>query len=79
MQEDRIKFIKWVQEMKELIRGIVVKNQDKAHCRVANYYLMRSLQLLVNSCLWVSNPQVSPPEGDKLDNRKLSVSYTNIH
>ena len=32
-------------------------------------------QLPNNLWVWVYNPQASPPEGDKLDNRKLSVQW----
>ena len=41
-QEDRIKFTKRVQEMKELICGIVIKNQNEAQRRADKYYLMIS-------------------------------------
>ena len=74
-QADRIKFTTQVQQMKNLICGIIIKNQNEAHRRVAKYYLMRSLQILINSWVWVYNPQARPPEGDKIENRKLSVEW----
>ena len=39
-QADRVKFTTQMQQMKELIRGIVIKNQEAAHRRAAHYYLM---------------------------------------
>ena len=78
-QEDRIKFTKRVQEMKELIRGIVIKNQEEAHHQAAKYYMMRALQLPINSWVWVYNPQASPPEEDRLENRKLNIQWGGPH
>ena len=64
-----------MREVKELIRGIVVKNQEAAHRRAAKYYTMRTLSLPLNSWVWVYNPRASPPEGDRLQNRKLAISW----
>ena len=55
-QTDRIKFTTQMQQMKDLIRGIVVKNQQEAHKRAAKYYLMLTTQIPVNSWVWVYNP-----------------------
>ena len=57
--------------MKELIREVALKNQNEAHRRVTKYYLMRALILPV----WVYNPRASPPDWDKLDNKKLGMSW----
>ena len=35
-----MKFTNQMNELKNLIRGIVIKNQDEAHRRAAKYYLM---------------------------------------
>ena len=61
--------------MQTLICDIMVKNQNEAYRRAAKYYLMRTLQLPVNSWIWVYNPRTSPPDGDNLDNRKLSIQW----
>ena len=61
--------------MKELIRSIVTKNQDDAHRKACKYYLMRTVSLPLNSWVWVHNPRASQPEGDRLENRKLSVDW----
>ena len=74
-QADRVKFTTKMREVKELIRGIVVKNQEAAHRRAAKYYTMRTLSLPLNSWVWVYNPRASPPEGDRLQNRKLAISW----
>ena len=55
-QVDRIKFTTQVQQMKDLIRDIVIKNKNEAHRRAAKYYLMRSIQIPINSWVWVYNP-----------------------
>ena len=55
-QEHRIKFKKQVEQIQTLILDIVMKNQNEAHPRAAKSYLMRTLQLPVNSWFWVYNP-----------------------
>ena len=74
-QEDKIKFMKRVQEMKELIHGIVVRIQEEAHRQAAKYYMMRAFQLPINSWVWVYNPRALPPEGDRLEKRKLNIQW----
>ena len=64
-----------MKQMKELIRGIVIKNQDLAYSCAACYYLMRTVAIPINSWVWVYNPRASPPEGDKLENKKLCISW----
>ena len=53
----------------------MVKNQQEAHKRAAKYYLMRTTRIPTNSWVWVYNPRARLPEGDKLNNRKLAVSW----
>ena len=76
---DRMKFTQRMKELRDLIRGIVIKNQDEAHRRVAKYYLMHTVVLPINSWVWVYNPHACPPEGDKLENRKLSIDWAGPH
>ena len=76
--EDKITFTKSLQELQELICGVVIKNQEEACRQATKYYLMRSMNLPVNSWVWVYNPRASPPEGDKRENRKLSVHNSNM-
>ena len=52
---DRIKFTAQMQQMKELIRGIVIKNQQEAHQRAAKYYLMHTTRFPVSSWVLVYN------------------------
>ena len=53
----------------------MLKNEESAHRRAKKYYLMRAVNLPINSWVWVYNPRASLPEGDKLDNRKLSILW----
>ena len=36
---------------------------------------MRTTRIPVNSWVWVYNPRARPPEGDKINTRKLAVSW----
>ena len=49
MQVDKMKFTKMMQEMCKLFRGIVLKNQESAHKRADKHYLMRAINLPINS------------------------------
>ena len=69
--EDKIKFTKTMQQVRKMTWGIVLKNQQSDHRRAEKYYIMRTVNLPLYSWVWVYNPRASPPEGDKLDNRKL--------
>ena len=73
--DDRLKFYNQLRDMQEIIRGIVARNQGEAHRRAAKYYLMRAVSIPVNSWVWVHNPRATPPEGDKLQNRKLAMDW----
>ena len=42
---DRVKFTTQMKQMKELIRRIVIKNQEAAHRHAAHYYLMRTVAI----------------------------------
>ena len=37
--------------------------------------MMSTVNLPLYSWMWVYNPRASPPEGDKLENRKLAVHW----
>ena len=72
---DKMKFIRLMQEVCELIRGIVLKNQEGPQRRAEKYYVMRTCRLPLNLWVWVYNPRAAPPEEDKLDNSKLHVAW----
>ena len=72
---ERLKFYNQLREMKVIIQGIVARNQGEAHRRAAKYDLMKTLNLPPNSWVWVYNPRATPPEGDDLQNLRLSIDW----
>ena len=71
--KDKLKFTSQMRELRELLRGVVRRNSEEAHRRTAQYYMQHVLQLEENTWVYVHAPQASPPYGDTLANKKLSI------
>ena len=73
--KDKLKFTTQLREIQGLLSGAVQRNSEEAYRRAAQDYMQRVLDLEENTWVYVYAPHASPPYGDALANRKLSLDW----